>query len=555
MGLCCLAADGMVFYVRIISRTYKEIMKQKKNQSIEIQLSSGGFEEARGFIEERLNADKVSKEIISETMLIFEALFHDILERGSEFSSELKITCQNSFGEIKIKLGFEGAMFFLAEDNRNVNDPEKQILIAYKDKIDTYYHSGYNNIQLTVRRRYVHSLFFCIAGMILAGIVFLPIHFLMTREGQTQLVQSYLTPLETAFGNAALMIGAPVTFFSLLKHITDTYILSQRYSDVRKLQIKTIATSIIVILAACCTGFLLFGSFGLQNMLGQAFNRPSASETFSELITSAVPTSIFAPFEAISPIPLLVLAIILAYAFCASGKYFGVLNKGVDICYTVFSKMLSLVMFTLPFFCFLNFLDALLTDVSLFAESLISIVILILVSMIVLFVYYLLRLLIGKVKPGPFLKKLQPLLLENFRINSVIEAVPFNIRYCVKNYGMNRKQLEKQLPVLAEINLDGNAFVLMLFAMYLLAILRTGYPWYLIVVVSVIVLFLSLGAPNQPGSILIGILIIMQFLGIKSGMATLAIFIEVFFGIFQNMINVTGSIVTVAIDDRKTNPA
>ncbi len=529
-------------------------MKQKKNRSIEIPLTSESFEEARIFIEKRLTDDNVGKELLTEAMLVFEALFHKILEKSAGISSDLKITYKSSLGEVLIKIGFEGEVFYVSDGKGIADDPEGQILKAYNDKIDSYYHSGYNNIQLTVRRRYVHSLLFCIAGMLLAALVFIPIHYYMSVENQLLLVEKYLLPLETIFANAALMIGAPVTFFSLLKHITDTYILSQRYSDTRRLQFTTIITSILVILAACGTGFLIFDSADLQSLLGITVNNPTASETFSELISTAVPTNIFSPFGAVSPFPLFILTIVFAYALCASGKYFGTLYKGVNICHTLFSKMLTLVMYTLPVFCFINCLEnLLLAPFYLFGLSILNILFLILVSIIVLSIFYIIRLLLGGVKLGPFLKKLPPLLRENFRINSAIDAVPFNIRYCVKNYGMNRKQLEKSLPILAEVNLDGNAFLLMLFAMLILSIMKSGYPWHIVAACAIIVLFLSFGAPNQPGSILIGSLIIMQYLGFKDGMASLAICIEVFFGIFQNITNVTGSIVTVAINERKSS--
>ena len=75
-----------------------------------------------------------------------------------------------------------------------------------------------------------------------------------------------------------------------------------------------------------------------------------------------------------------------------------------------------------------------------------------------------------------------------------------------------------------------------------------------IVGIAVLILFLSLGAPNQPGSIVIGMLIITFFLQAEE-LITIAIFAEVFFGAIQNIINVGGDIVTVAIEENKANKA
>ena len=73
--------------------------------------------------------------------------------------------------------------------------------------------------------------------------------------------------------------------------------------------------------------------------------------------------------------------------------------------------------------------------------------------------------------------------------------------------------------------------------------------WFHVIVIAIIVVFLSFGAPNQPGSILIGTLIIALFLKADVLIPT-AVYLEVFFGGIQNMINVTGDVVTIAIEEK-----
>lgn len=72
-----------------------------------------------------------------------------------------------------------------------------------------------------------------------------------------------------------------------------------------------------------------------------------------------------------------------------------------------------------------------------------------------------------------------------------------------------------------------------------------------IIGIAVLVLFLSIGAPNQPGSILIGMPIITFYLQANE-LIIAAIYAEVFFGALQNAINVVGDIVTVAIEEQKS---
>jgi Na+/H+-dicarboxylate symporter len=98
--------------------------------------------------------------------------------------------------------------------------------------------------------------------------------------------------------------------------------------------------------------------------------------------------------------------------------------------------------------------------------------------------------------------------------------------------------------VLAQTSLDGNCFILMLLATIFIFVANCPVSRLNVVVVALIVLFLSFGAPNQPGSILIGMLIILTYL--NSGAAvSMALCFELFCGALQNILNVISSIVMV----------
>ena len=90
----------------------------------------------------------------------------------------------------------------------------------------------------------------------------------------------------------------------------------------------------------------------------------------------------------------------------------------------------------------------------------------------------------------------------------------------------------------------------MLISMSFIFLLGKEISWLQIVGIAFLILFLSVGAPNQPGSIMIGILIITLYLKADE-LILIAIFAEVFFGWLQNIINVLGDIVTIAIEEQK----
>ena len=295
------------------------VMIQKTISQIEIPASAEHFEEARLFIHDRLEAEGISKEIAAKTTLLFEALLHNLQAQGVDPNAALRISCRNSFGNINMKIAFEGRPVYLFTETENEISPENQILQAYEDRIGYSYHSGYNTIQISVKRRLWRSLLLCAAGIALAFLASLPIRFGMSEAGQDALLSGLIAPLEQIFGNAMLMIGAPVTFFSLLKNMTDTYILSERYSENRRLYAASVTTSVIIALLAIGMSFLLFSRFSFPVSAAEPVSALTAAQAFSRLLSEAVPSSIVEPFETLSPIPLILMALIVTIAFCSAG--------------------------------------------------------------------------------------------------------------------------------------------------------------------------------------------------------------------------------------------
>ena len=85
-----------------------------------------------------------------------------------------------------------------------------------------------------MRRSYLNSLAFCILAALLAVAAYAPVHFMLDAPAQKALVENYVFPLEYLFANVVLMVGTPMMFFSLMKNLTDTYIVAERDSTVRR---------------------------------------------------------------------------------------------------------------------------------------------------------------------------------------------------------------------------------------------------------------------------------------------------------------------------------
>lgn len=536
-------------YFETVFVCYRWHMLQSKTDARTFQIRTGDFGDAYAYVEGLLTNADVSDEASNETLLVFEALMKKLVGRELSEYAELEIAGIEKLGGFRIEIGFEGKIFVREESSADC--AEDRVLDDYDDKLTYDYHSGFNTISISVTRGYNVSLLACAAAFLCAVVVYLLLGFLLDAREQHELLTNYVFLLETLYANIMLMVGAPMTFFSLLKNLTDTYVVSRRNSGLRRLQVQTLATSVLAMLLAFAV--FLCESIALSNLAGfSASFGGSVNRTFAEVVTSLMPPSIFEPFEAISPIPLMGLAFLCTYALCSSGRYFDSLRHAMMACYTLFSRMLHVVIAMLPIFCFVAIMDVLLDSGF---ENLFEIVAYFVAGgfgLLVLLAAYAIRLRAHGVKVISFMRKLVPLLRENVRIGSAINAAPYNVRYCSKTFNMNRVMLKRELPVLAEINLDGNCFLLAFFTLAFSFATGIELSWLNFIGLAALILFLSLGAPNQPGSILIGMLIITMYLN-SSDVICVAIYLESFFGIVQNAINVIGDIVMVAIEDTRTD--
>ena len=517
------------------------------------------FTEIRDFVESLLGQRGIGRRNQSEALLVFEALYNDMLAQGISEDTPVKVWGARHFGNVSVKISFEGSVYAPASGSKSSFDVENRLMLAYADRIGQRYHGGCNYLTITAKRSSVSVIRQNLIAFALAVLAYILIATLIDKSRHQDIINGLIL-MEKLFTDAIICVGAPVTFFSLLRNLTIMYVVREGNLGMRRLQTRAITSSVVSVALAVAAGLLLDGLllfyyYILAHLLHGGTRIDLAvrvTASLSDIFASIVTPSIFEAFETFAPFPIIILAALTTYALCSSGNYFEDIKRVVDGCYVLFSKMLTAVMYTLPFFFLLSVLETLLRIGLLTIPIGPGIMLLVLPAMIVLALYYTVRLLAAGIKPGPFWKAMISLLKENLAINSAIDAVPFNIRYCARKYGIDRKRLEDYLPVLAQVNMDGNCFIITFIALLFMLMTSSVITLFDVIVIGLVILFLSLGAPNQPGSILIGLLMVFRYLQVD-GMIALAIYSEALFGNLLSMTNVAGDIIEVAIADKRGN--
>ena len=502
------------------------------------------YEKASQYVETLLRRCGVTDIAVLETLLVFEAVCQKIFENPSAEGPVVQICGRERLGYVSVRMTFEGGLFVLDRAAPGEVSPEDRILRAYADKVDHSYFSGHNRINITVRRGSFAAMQPCLIGMGMAFVLYALFSVLAGPETKQMILDSFISPVEKLCINAVLMVGTPITFVSFLKNMTDIYILSESNSSVRRFQRESMISSIVAILLAVLCSLILMLMTGHHSLVISSSFGHSIRMVLSEGVDSLIPSDIIAPFMTTSPFPLVLVAILVLSAMCYSGGHFDNMKSAIETGYALFSRMLSIVTYAMPFFVFIAFLDILCSNGLAAVMSLLTLMVIILLSIAVMGLYYALRLRRSRIPIRPFVQKMIPLLYENWKIGSAIDAVPFNIRYCIRHFRLNRSDVDSALPVLAQINLDGNCFCISLIALVFMFTNQESVHIMTVILIATVIFFLSLGAPNQPGSMLIAFSLIMKYIQ-SSRLMALAIICEMLFGTFVNLINVTGDIVSV----------
>ena len=132
-------------------------MRETDRRGIQVHATEEGLGKALDFAEDMLHHSSVSSQIVSETMVVFEALFSLMLMQGYDSDTEIDISGESSLGDLSLKIGFEGKRFNPSYDGEGGASPELMIVEGYGEKLSHSHHHGYNVMRISVRVTPGHS--------------------------------------------------------------------------------------------------------------------------------------------------------------------------------------------------------------------------------------------------------------------------------------------------------------------------------------------------------------------------------------------------------------
>lgn len=502
-----------------------------------------GIAEMIAFVESALENSNLAKRDYHQALLISEEIVAKFQE--TEKVSKFKVSVSKSFGEYSIRLTFLSQRpFELTEESED--DISGKILHYYGEKIRIRYRNGMNTVTILASQsftRYLRlSAIAFAAAMILSGIMCL----MTSQEIRSIILEKAIWPAEDIFIKAVCMLATPVTFFCIVSNVASYTNLVDRYPDVKKLIMRYVMTSVIAI-GIGYTAFLglrpLVLNFGTMEEFHVNGKTTLNFSTVWNALESMVPDNILSPFTSSETLPMLFLAVISGISVGIIDRQSGKCKELVDMIRSFFCKMLYIVFELGALMIFFCFTDAIMYSGWIVLPYLFYLFLAIVFVLIVLNLVYMADLVCHRIAPGKLYQTMGRCFVESFLIGSSVDAIPNTLRHCTEKLDLPKRPLEVSIPLGANMNMDGNCATLM-FLMPVLGLI-TGVELSLVevFVMGLTILVLSLGAPNQPGSLTVAAMVLLPQLGLTQSVMTTVIIIELITCRILAASNVLGDVV------------
>lgn len=163
-------------------------------------------------------------------------------------------------------------------------------------------------------------------------------------------------------------------------------------------------------------------------------------------------------------------------------------------------------------------------------------------SMAMIGVYATVILLMGKISPRPFLKKIGSFVPIAISMGSSNAAMPFTMKFCTEKMGVSPRLSSFSIPLGATVNMDGGCFYFSIQAILLAKMYGLEMTPAFIGALFVTVVALSIGAPGVPGGSFVCLTSIIVSFGLPTEASAIVLGIDPLTSMFRTSINTIGDI-------------
>ena len=515
------------------------------------ELTHDNFKETAAAIEGALQKLGSSKQEAETGRQLLEHIYSLQLTVRPEVCDKVKL--RKRFGDVSLRIETRGDEYnplqILGEWNEDDQDYDRTVFLKSKKEQLSYAHkNGLNIVTIKVHeagnKQIRYTLFAMVMG-ILAGAV---LKEMASPEIIDMINKNIVTSIRTMFLNSLNMMIAPVVFFSIISGLTSI----SNASDIGRIGGKLVGTymctTIIATILSITIGLFMFHG-GVPQMGTVTGSAQGVSVSLLDMIVKVVPENLVQPIVNRDMLQVIFVSILFGVTINMLGEKVQILKDLVETANTFCLRVITLLAQFIPLIAFLSMM-ALMFTVGVDSLLLLGKVLVgqFIGSLGMICVYSVVMVLMGKISPVPFLKKIGGFVPIAISMGSSSAAMPFTMNYCTEKMGVSPRLSSFSIPLGATVNMDGGCFYFSIQAILLAKMYGVEMTPAFIWALFVTVVALSIGAPGVPGGSFVCLTSIIVSFGVPVEAASIVLGIDPLTSMFRTTINTIGDIaVTTAL--------
>ncbi len=357
----------------------------------------------------------------------------------------------------------------------------------------------------------------------------------------TFLISGVFTVLGKIFISFLKMLVVPVVFVSLVCGISalkDITVLGR--VGVKALVLYLLTTALAISIALILTLIIMPGE-GANFSVDKEFSSLD-SPPLSDVLVNIVPTNPFSAFAEGNMLQIIVFSLLFGIAINLAGSQVDKIKNGMNQLNEIVMKMVSVVMLIAPYGVFCLIAKTFATQGTDAILSLGGYFFTVIAALIIhaSFTYTSLIVLLAKLNPFVFFKKMRNAMLFAFSTASSAATIPVTLNSVNKKLGVDNSVASFTVPLGATINMDGTAIMQGVATVFIANAYGIDLGLYDYLTVILIATIASIGTAGVPGVGLIMLAMVLRQVGLPVEGIAIIIGIDRLLDMLRTAVNITG---------------
>lgn len=357
-----------------------------------------------------------------------------------------------------------------------------------------------------------------------------------------------LQPLGDVFMSLIRMCVVPVVFVSVVCGMTSlTDLAAMRRIAWKSIALYMVSMAIMAVLAMGAASFFHIGSgLGLTAGVGEA--AAVASTSLKDALLSAIPANPFKSFAEGALLPTIVFAVLFGLAINLTGDKAAPVRHFFESMSAVVFKLIGMVLTFAPIGVF-GLMAYVTADRGFSVLGHLGALVAVAYAVMIFFMLVLcaLMLMVFRLNPLPFLRKMIPVQLFAYSSASSAATLPLNLENTQQRLGVDPRVASFVLPLGSTINMSGLAVYLGTVAIFASNAYGIQLSLMQMVMVVVTTTLASIGAAGVPGAALVVMSLVLASVGLPLEVIAVIAAVDRLLDMGCTSANVTGDTVTAVM--------